>query len=78
AEGVTFRTGVLVGKLPEGSKVTNLAKETVTPQQLMKEFDAVLLAGGAEQPRDLPAPGRDLQGIHFAMEFLPQQNRVNA
>ncbi|HWP17798.1 MAG TPA: glutamate synthase subunit beta [Burkholderiaceae bacterium] len=78
AEGVTFRTGVLVGRMPEGSKVTNLAKETVAPEQLMKEFDAVLLSGGAEQPRDLPAPGRELQGIHFAMEFLPQQNRVNA
>ena len=43
-----------------------------------KEFDAVLLTGGAEQSRDLPVPGRDLDGIHFAMEFLPQQNRVNA
>ncbi|MCM5678585.1 glutamate synthase subunit beta [Schlegelella sp. S2-27] len=78
AEGVSFRTGVLVGKMPEGSKVTNLAKQTVSPEQLAKEFDAVLLAGGAEQPRDLPAPGRDLAGVHFAMEFLPQQNRVNA
>ncbi|MCP2014594.1 glutamate synthase (NADPH/NADH) small chain [Deinococcus sp. HSC-46F16] len=78
AEGVTFRTGVLVGELPEGSKVTNLARETVTPEQLRAEFDAVLLAGGAEQPRDLPVPGRELKGVHFAMEFLPQQNRVNA
>jgi glutamate synthase (NADPH/NADH) small chain len=42
---------------------------------LRKEFDAILLAGGAEQPRDLPVPGRELKGIHFAMEFLPQQNR---
>lgn len=78
AEGVVFRTGVMVGELPKGSKVFNLAKETVTPQQLDAEFDAVLLAGGAEQPRDLPAPGRDLEGVYFAMEFLPQQNRVNA
>ncbi|AKJ27656.1 glutamate synthase [Caldimonas brevitalea] len=78
AEGVQFRTGVMVGRLPEGSKVTNWAKESITPEQLTSEFDAVLLAGGAEQPRDLPAPGRDLQGIHFAMEFLPQQNKVNA
>jgi glutamate synthase (NADPH/NADH) small chain len=77
-EGVTFRTGVMVGKLPEGSKVTNLAKEQVEPQQLLKDFDAVLLTGGAEQSRDLPVPGRDLDGVHFAMEFLPQQNRVNA
>ncbi|MBP6895300.1 glutamate synthase (NADPH/NADH) small chain [Pseudacidovorax sp. 1753] len=82
AEGVVFRTGVVVGAakdaLGKGSKVTNLAKETVTPEQLQAEFDAVLLTGGAEQSRDLPAPGRDLDGIHFAMEFLPQQNRVNA
>lgn len=78
AEGVTFRTGVLVGAWPEGSKVTNLSRATVTPDELKAEFDAVLLAGGAEQPRDLPAPGRELDGIHFAMEFLPQQNRVNA
>jgi len=82
AEGVTFRTGVMVGAakdpLGKGSKVTNLAKETVTPEQLQKEFDAVVLTGGAEQSRDLPVPGRDLDGIHFAMEFLPQQNRVNA
>jgi glutamate synthase (NADPH) small chain len=78
AEGVTFRTGVMVGKLPEGSKVTNWAKETVSPQELQKQFDAVLLTGGAEQSRDLPVPGRDLDGIHFAMEFLPQQNKINA
>ena len=78
AEGVTFRTGVMVGKLPEGSKVTNLAKEQVDPKELLKDFDAVLLTGGAEQSRDLPVPGRDLDGVHFAMEFLPQQNRVNA
>lgn len=78
AEGVVFRTGVLVGALPAGSKVTNWAKETVSAEQLKAEFDAVLLTGGAEQSRDLPAPGRDLDGIHFAMEFLPQQNKVNA
>jgi glutamate synthase (NADPH/NADH) small chain len=78
AEGVVFRTGVLVGELPADSKVTNWARETVTPAQLQADFDAVLLAGGAEQSRDLPVPGRDLQGIHFAMEFLPQQNKVNA
>jgi glutamate synthase (NADPH/NADH) small chain len=78
AEGVHFRTGVLVGHLPEGSKVTNWAKEMVGPEQLKGEFDAVLLTGGAEQSRDLPVPGRDLDGIHFAMEFLPQQNKVNA
>jgi len=78
AEGVRFKTGVMVGSLPEGSKVTNWAKETISPEQLKKDFDAVLLAGGAEQSRDLPVPGRDLEGVHFAMEFLPQQNKVNA
>lgn len=77
AEGVSFRTNTMVGHLPEGSKVTNWAKEIVSPEQLKAEFDAVLLAGGAEQSRDLPVPGRELDGVHFAMEFLPQQNKVN-
>ncbi len=77
AEGVTFRTGVLVGKdFP--ARIMNLAKEVVSPEQLDQEFDAVILAGGAEQPRDLPVTGRELEGVHFAMEFLPQQNRVVA
>ena len=78
AEGVVFRTGVLVGDLPADSKVTNWSSESVTPAQLRDAFDAVLLAGGAEQSRDLPVPGRELDGIHFAMEFLPAQNKVNA
>jgi glutamate synthase (NADPH/NADH) small chain len=78
AEGVRFRTGVMVGQLPEGSKVANWAKETISPEQLRAEFDAVLLAGGAEQSRDLPVPGRELEGVHFAMEFLPLQNKLNA
>lgn len=77
AEGVTFRTGVLVGKdFP--ANITNWAKETVSAEQLGKDFDAVIIAGGAEQPRDLPVPGRELKGVHFAMEFLPQQNKANA
>ena len=78
AEGVKIKTGVLVGELPAGSKVTNLSQETISPKQLQKDFDAVLLTGGSEQSRDLNVPGRDLAGIHFAMEFLPQQNKVNA
>jgi glutamate synthase (NADPH/NADH) small chain len=78
AEGVTVRTGVMVGELPKDSKVTNWARETISAEQLKKDFDAVLLCGGAEQSRDLPVPGRDLDGVHFAMEFLPQQNKVNA
>ncbi|MFZ3084029.1 glutamate synthase subunit beta [Rhodoferax ferrireducens] len=77
-EGVTIRTGVLIGAMPKGSKVTNWAKETISAAQLQQDFDAVLLTGGAEQSRDLPVPGRDLDGIYFAMEFLPQQNKVNA
>ncbi len=64
-EGVEFRPGVHVG--------TDIAAEA-----LVAEHDAVVLTGGAEASRDLPVPGRDLAGIHYAMEFLPQQNRVNA
>lgn len=78
AEGVVFRAGVLVGHLPEGSKVTNDAKEIISAEQLKATFDAVVLTGGAEQSRDLPVPGRDLDGVHYAMEFLPQQNKVVA
>ena len=77
-EGVKFRAGVMVGELPKASKVTNWAKETMTPAQLQKDFDAIMLTGGSEQSRDLPVPGRELDGIHFAMEFLPQQNKINA
>jgi glutamate synthase (NADPH/NADH) small chain len=62
AEGVQFHYGADVG--------VNLP-----PEKLLKEHDAVVLAGGAEKPRDLPVPGRELKSIHFAMEFLPQQNR---
>ena len=77
AEGVHFRTSVLIGKdVPQN--IMSLAKETISPDQLQQEFDAVIISGGAEQPRDLPVPGRELDGVHFAMDFLPQQNRVNA
>ncbi|MEO7135550.1 MAG: glutamate synthase subunit beta, partial [Vicinamibacterales bacterium] len=62
AEGVVFRARVNVG-------------EDVTAHDLRREFDAVLLAGGAGQPRDLTVPGRELKGVHFAMDFLTQQNR---
>ena len=82
AEGVVFRLGVMVGAaqdpLGKNSKVTNWARQVITPEQLKAQFDAVLLAGGAEQSRDLPVPGRELEGIHFAMEFLPLQNKINA
>ena len=77
AEGVTFRTSVLIGKdFP--AAVSNMARDTIFPETLSADFDAVVMAGGAEQPRDLPVPGRELKGVHFAMDFLPQQNRVNA
>ena len=77
AEGVTFRTSVFVGK-DFTPNVYNWAKETISPDQLKKDFDAIVISGGAEQPRDLPVPGRELKGVHFAMEFLPLQNKVNA
>ena len=78
AEGVEIRTNTLIGDLPADSKVTNWATQRISPSRLLQDFDAVLLSGGAEQSRDLPVPGRELTGVHFAMEFLPQQNRVNA
>jgi glutamate synthase (NADPH/NADH) small chain len=65
AEGIEFRTSVHAGV-------------TLSGEELRRDFDAVVLAGGAENPRDLNIPGRQLKGIHFAMEFLPQNNRRNA
>jgi glutamate synthase (NADPH/NADH) small chain len=65
AEGVTFTAGVDVGV-------------DVTTAQLRRDFDAIVLATGATRPRDLAIPGRELDGIHFAMDFLPQQNKVVA
>jgi glutamate synthase (NADPH/NADH) small chain len=64
AEGVEFRTNANIGV-------------NVPVEQLQQEYDALLLTGGATQPRDLPLPGREFKGIYFAMEFLPQQNKVN-
>jgi glutamate synthase (NADPH/NADH) small chain len=62
AEGVVFRTNVEVGV-------------TVSMDMLLADYDAVVLSGGAEAPRDLPIPGREMDGIHFAMDFLTQQNK---
>jgi glutamate synthase (NADPH/NADH) small chain len=74
AEGVRFVTRTLVGdELPAG--VANDATRRVAPAKLLKDFDAVVLAGGAETPRDLAIPGRDLKGVHFALEFLIPQNK---
>ncbi|MXY79856.1 MAG: glutamate synthase subunit beta, partial [Chloroflexi bacterium] len=64
-EGIDFRTNAHVGV-------------TVQTTELRNRFDAIVLATGATVPRDLPVPGRELDGVHFAMEYLPQQNRVNA
>ena len=75
AEGVTFRARVFVGVQPPGRGLVSDASESIAPENMMAEFDAVVLAGGAEQPRDLPIPGRSLDGVHFAMEFLPLQNK---
>ncbi len=65
AEGVTFKVNQYVG-------------ENVNADDLVGEYDAVVLAGGAEYPRDLPVPGRQLEGVHFAMDFLTPQNKVVA
>lgn len=74
AEGVNFRPSVFIGAATDGPRSATV----VTPAQLQHAFDAVVLAGGSETPRDLPLPGRALDGVHFAMEFLPQQNRIVA
>ena len=74
AEGVEFRAGVCVAAPPpEG--VINDAKAEVSAAQLTAEFDAVILAAGSETPRDLPVPGREFDGVHFALEFLIPQNK---
>jgi glutamate synthase (NADPH/NADH) small chain len=75
AEGVKFQTNTFVGKDAPGKGVANDAKKTISPKELQKEFDAVILAGGAEQPRDLPVPGRELKGVHYALELLIPQNK---
>src|SRR6476659_3762470 len=66
AEGVTFVTSANVGVDPQYSM-----------EKLRNDFDAIVLCGGATKPRDLPVPGRELKGVHFAMEYLPQGNKVN-
>ena len=63
SEGVVFRTNANIGN-------------GVPARSLLRDFDAIVLAGGAGQPRDLPIPGREFRGVHFAMEYLTQQNRI--
>jgi len=74
AEGVTFKTSVFIGDKLDKS-VTSDAKKTIAPGELLKKYHAVILAGGAEVPRDLPVPGRELRGVHYALDFLIPQNR---
>ncbi len=75
AEGVKFQVNTYVGKELPGKGIVNDAKKVVSSKELQKEFDAVILAGGSEQPRDLPVPGRELKGVHYALEFLIPQNK---
>ena len=76
-EGVIFEKSVLVGKISQ-KDAKNFSGKILSPETLENDFDAVLIAGGAEQPRDLPVPGRQLSGVHFAMDFLPLQNMICA
>ncbi len=75
AEGVTFQTSVFIGKEAPAKSTANDAKKTISPAELLKKFDAVILSGGAEAARDLPVPGRELKGVHYALEFLIPQNK---
>ncbi len=75
AEGVRFRTKVIVGSKDVPAGIVNDASEFVSAEQLKKDFDAIILAAGSEVPRDLPVPGRELKGIYAALEFLIPQNK---
>ena len=75
AEGVVFRTRVIVGSKSVPAGVANDAVEHVSAEKIRREFDAVVLAAGSETPRDLAVPGRELKGVHAALEFLIPQNR---
>ena len=74
-EGVKFRPGVFIGMQSPSRGIGNDARTNLGASDVLAKFDAVVLSGGAEQPRDLPIPGRDLDGVKFAMEFLPLQNK---
>lgn len=75
AEGVVFKTRVIVGSKDVPAGIINDAIEFVAAEALQKDFDAVILAAGSEVPRDLPVPGRELKGVHAALEFLIPQNK---
>ena len=75
AEGVTFETGVFVGKESLDPFIKDYSQKRIDPDEMLVNYDAVLICGGAEQPRDLPIPGRELAGVHYALEFLIPQNK---
>ncbi|HMP16168.1 MAG TPA: glutamate synthase subunit beta [Gemmatales bacterium] len=78
AEGVVFQTGVRVGSPTNHEGISDQSEKSLSIDHILGSYHAVVLAGGAEKPRDLAIPGRDLSGIHFAMDYLSKQNRVTA
>ncbi|MGL6040959.1 MAG: glutamate synthase subunit beta, partial [Deefgea sp.] len=75
SEGIVFQLNSVVGSSDIPAGIVCDGKTVIAPAQLDAEFDAVILAGGAEVPRDLPVAGRDLQGVHYALELLIAQNK---
>ncbi|MBJ7263863.1 MAG: glutamate synthase subunit beta [Burkholderiaceae bacterium] len=75
AEGVEFSPSTYIGQTSDADAEGLTVR---TPQSLLQDFDAVVMSGGAEHPRDLPVPGRELDGVYFAMDFLRQQNKAVA
>ncbi|GBU09321.1 glutamate synthase small subunit [Gammaproteobacteria bacterium] len=78
AEGVIFQVSTFIGDEFPKKTANNTALKIISPKQLDADFEAIILAGGAELARDLPIAGRDLKGVYLAMDFLPQQNKINA
>ncbi len=78
AEGVQFRLGVSIGAAKHPNGVWSDAEHVISPDELLRDFSAVVLTIGSEEPRDLKIPGRDLEGVYFAMQYLPRQNKFNA
>lgn len=78
AEGVKIETSTLIGAENVPAHMAKLYKKVISAQDLLAKFDAIALCGGAENPRDLPVPGREFAGVHFALEFLGQQHRINS
>jgi len=78
AEGVKFKLKTLIAANDVPSYMMKLYKQQIKAKKLLAEFDAIALCGGAEIPRDLPVPGRELNGVYFALEFLNQQHQINS